>query len=235
MATVQIIPPDRIKVTILTASGNFVPDPRAVETLVQLQAAGGTSSGYNGGTAAVGAAGGGGGNYMEVLFTVPLTMASIAVTLGAPTPTATTQVVNSPASSFGSYITAAGGVRGGIYSTGGTEAQIGAPSSAVASSTAFGALAATILLDIPGGQGTGIMIPRNTDYGFIKGGDGGNSFWGAGGRSDAALYSGIRGFSSVQRNGTGYGFGACGFAFGAVSSLPGLLGGPPRCVITEYF
>jgi hypothetical protein len=235
MATVQMGLPDRIKVTVLTSTANFVPDPRAVETLVQLQAAGGTSSGYNGGTAAAGSSGGGGGNYMEVLFTAPLTMASVAVTLGASTPGANATVINSANSTFGSFMTVAGGVRGWIYSTGGTEAQIGAPFAPVVSSVAFGAQAATIILDMPGGQGTGIMIPRAGDYGFIKGGDGGDSYWGRGGRSDAAIYSGGRGYASVQRDGSGYGWGGQGWAYGSIGNYGSHRGGPARCIITEYF
>ncbi len=237
MATVQVIPPDRVKVTVLSTTGNFVPDPRAVETRVQLQAAGGPSSGWSGSTVACGSSGGGGGGYIEAMFTSPITLASIAVTLGvATTPGTIANPAHSPDSSFGSYLTAAGGVRGSLFATSGTEAMIGAPMGPQSNSATFGALSGTVLLDIPGGQGTGIMIPRAGDYGFIKGGDGGDSFWGTGGRSDAAIYSGSRGFISVQRNGSGYGWGAQGWAWGGtVNAYGGHVGGPARCIITEYF
>jgi len=232
MATINALPPGNIKVTVFSATGSFVPDPRALQTRVQLQAAGGPSTSFtNGSSIAMGCSGGSGGGYIEVLFTAPIVLANVTVTLGVPA----SPGANSPNSTFGTYVTAAGGVRGVVVSTAGTEAMIVAPQTPISNSVAFGALAGTTLVDVRGGQGTGAYIPRRGDYGFLKGGDGGDSVWGYGGRSDAAIFSGSGGYTSAQRNGIGYGFGSPGWAYGSTSAASGTVGGVGRCIVTEYF
>jgi hypothetical protein len=94
----------------------------------------------------------------------------------------------------------------------------------------------TILHNVTGQIAQSGYIPRSADHGFLKGSDGGDSFWGRGGRSDPAIYSGSRtSYRGLPKLGIGYGYGGAGAARGNRAVDRGLDGGEGVVIITEYF
>lgn len=88
-------------------------------------------------------------------------------------------------------------------------------------------------VNILGGEGQNGFGAGNTTTGFAKGGDGGISFWGGGGKggSNASTSTG----SQAGRDGTAYGSGGGGGV--AVATATGVAGGVGKdgiCVVEEY-
>lgn len=227
-----------------TGSHTFTPHPDALATKIEVQAAGGAG----GTTSAVArtngcglANGGNGGNFISVLFEAKIP-SSFPVVVGE-------RGVNSPTQfSIGgaggnvviaTSITCYGG-RGGSVTEGVTAALIyNQPPNGGSNTTNWSVLGAgdpIILHNFKGQTSQSGYIPRYNDHGFIKGGDGGDSFWGRGGRSDPAIYSGARaGYRGIPRAGIGYGYGGAGAARGNRYADRGLDGGEGVVIITEYF
>ena len=94
----------------------------------------------------------------------------------------------------------------------------------------------TELFNVTGQMGQSGYIPRAADHGFLKGGNGGNSFWGDGGYAYEAVYSAVRSsYRSYGQAGAGYGFGASGWASGNPANQGGGASGLGIVIITEYF
>ena len=224
-----------------TGSHTFTPHPDAVVTKIEAQAAGG-AGGTTTSTAATSgcglANGGNGGNFISVLFEQKLLLSSFSVTVGS-------KGLNSSGSGVaggnGGNIVIAGvicyGGRGGQTTSGTTAALIYNQSPNTNNSTNWSVLGNPIILhNVTGQIAQSGYIPREADHGFLKGSDGGDSFWGRGGRSDPAIYSGGRtNFRAIPNAGIGYGYGGAGAARGNRVVDRGLDGGEGVVIITEYF
>lgn len=229
------------KVTRFEADGTFTPDPLAISTKIEIQAAGGSGGWISDTPATDGCAAGtgaNGGNFYSCMVNEPLT-GSVAVVVGGVTPnslSANTVGITGTTSSFGGYLSILGGA-GGQITTGASTSLVSSSPSQPASTTDWGGIDATVLLDLTGQRGTSPWVPRSTDYGLIFGGNGGEAHWGRASRSDPAIYSGNRaGYASINRNGSGYGYGGCGIAVGNRSAnRKGNVGGAGLTIITEYF
>jgi hypothetical protein len=238
----------RTKVTKFEAGVHvFVPDPLAVMTKFEIQAAGGNGgilpSVAAAGTSAGIMAGAGGGSFLSVMITEKIKLPSVRISVGGP-------------KDFPAFVDPKTGVAGEkgddsyIGSSrvgGGNGGGVAAVTAAAVSRTGGAGTGYTFkfeelgqwfeLFRKDGGQSTAGYIPRSVDHSFIKGGDGGNSFWGVAGRSDYAIYSGVRtGYNTVSRDGYGYGFGACGRSYGNMNAYAtGTKGGNGLTIVTEYF
>ena len=201
------------KITRLTdTSGTFTPDPKAIHTIVEVQAAG-ACGGNSSSTTGYCSCNGGGSAGAYVKAEIPQKIAgNVSWTLPATIPmTNTGQIAGfyTPGSAtFGAYITAPSGI--GLVSVsnqGGAGVAIlqGGSVSGLGSVT----LPAIEILRIAGGSGsTGYTVAPNLTNRFIKGGDGGDSVLGTGGRGADAVSG--EGATSVAVAGTGYGYGGAG-------------------------
>ena len=226
------------KITRYTAgSYTFTPDPLAKKTKIEIQAAGGSGGRLysNYGTCSVGS-GGNSGNFYSCMIEEPITT-TLGVTVGGTTgtPGGNGAQGNVGAHSFfGSTQIVGGG--GGIVTYGTAQAVIIASSSQPGSAINWGSLSFTELLNITGQKGTSPWVPRQSDYGHIVGGDGGEAHWGHASRSEVAIYSASRGgYASVNHDGSGYGYGGCGFARGGTQGGVGNYGGAGLTIVTEYY
>jgi hypothetical protein len=223
-----------------TGSHTFTPHPDAVVTKIEAQAAGGAGGTTSNAAATSGcglANGGNGGNFISVLFEEKLLLSSFSVTVGS-------KGVNPSSSGVGgsggniviASITCYGG-KGGQTTVGTTAALILNQNLNSNNNTNWSILGNPIILhNLLGQTAQSGYIPRAADHGFIKGGDGGDSFWGRGGRSDPAIYLGSRsGYRGIPRAGIGYGYGGAGAARGNRFVDRGLDGGEGVVIITEYF
>ena len=235
------IPP---KVTTYSAgSYYFTPASGAVATKIQMQAAGGGGSVTSGVGASLGcsaAAGAGGGNYYEALVNQAFSVSSIYITVPSAVqpPSSTGDGATGGSCTFGSYLAITGG-GGSRQTTGGYLAliyQSHAPNSSVIN---WGNINVTEILNKIGQEGGSPFVPIYNANSLIVGGRGGDSHWGFGSGSEAAIYNGASnprvGYVSVQRAVQGYGGGGAGAAVGNRTATAGTAGGAGRLVITEFF
>ena len=208
-----------INIQTFTSTGTYTPTPGMINCIVELVGGGGAGGGgamTNGSQVSVGC-GGGGGEYAKGLFTASTIGTSQAVTIGAAgTVNSGSTGGNGGTTSLGSLITAIGG-------SGGTTA---GPAVATNSEGTLGGTGGTGgNFRIPGCAGGG-AFGATTPGGFISG-QGGNSFFGAGGISVAPNSAGIAGL--------GYGAGGSGAALQIVQgSNNGGAGTNGIVIITEY-
>jgi len=235
------IPP---KVTAYSAGSHyFIPSAGAVATKIQMQAAGGAGSKTSGVAASWGcaaAAGAGGGNYYEAMVnqTFPASSIHITVPAAAQPPTSTGDGATGGSCTFGSYLSITGG--GGSRQTTGTFYSLiytsYAPNASVVN---WGNINVTEILNKVGQEGGSPFVPYYNVHSLIVGGRGGNSHWGFGSGSEAAIYNGglyprVH-YVSIQRPVQGFGGGGAGVAVGDRAAVRGTPGGAGRAVITEYF
>lgn len=237
----------RTKVTKFEAGEYvFVPDPLAVMTKFEIQAAGGGGGVLPSEGAANYAgimSGAGGGNFLSVIITEKIKLPSVRIFVGGvaqqPPSVDPEKGANGELGDHSyvgnSRVGAGGGC--GVTAVNTTAAAVRTGSTGGSNTLKFDELGSWFeLFRRDGGQGTSGYIPRYNDYGFIKGGNGGNSHWGVASRSDDALFSGSRNsYNSVSRDGYGYGFGACGRSYGNRTGVTGGLGGAGLTIVTEYF
>lgn len=238
----------RTKITRFEAGDHvFVPDPLAVMTKFEIQAAGGgggvlPNEGSSGNYAGI-MSGAGGGNFLSVMITEKIKLPSVRIIVGEraahPTFVDPEKGANGEQGDH-SYVgnsRIAAGNGCGVTAVNTTAAAVRTGNTAGSNALKFDELGDWFeLFRRDGGQGTSGYIPRLGDYAFIKGGNGGNSHWGVASRSDDALYSSSRSsFNSVNRDGYGYGFGACGRSYGNRTGVTGAFGGAGLTIVTEYF
>jgi len=232
------IPP---KVTAYSAgSYYFTPSAGAVATKIQMQAAGGGGSVTSGNGSALGcgaAAGAGGGNYYEAMVNQAFPISSISITVPSAVqpPASTGDGATGGSCTFGSYLSITGG-GGSRQITGGYVALIYQSYAPNASVINWGNINVTEILNKIGQEGGSPFVPYYNVNSLIVGGRGGDSHWGFGSGSEAAIYSASRvGYVSIQRAVQGYGGGGAGAAVGNRTATAGTPGGAGRLVITEYF
>lgn len=184
-----------INVQRFTSSGTWNKPSGASRVLVQVQGSGGAGGGAATTSAGQTSAGAGGeaGAYAESWYDASALTASVTVTIGA----GGTGVVagtgnNGATSSFGAFVSAAGGAGAGFAGASGTVAVFGAARSTQAMTGDFQMAG--------GGGGSGFRLGSTG----ASGGAGGNSWFGRGGASNGPGGTGV--------NGTGYGGGGGGSA-----------------------
>ena len=233
-----VIPPP--KVTIFPAGiHNFYPDSRTKNTKVEIQAAGG-SGGMTGWSTVSNfcsaMSGANGGNFFSFLITSKLSTSAIRVVVGQLTlayPGNASNGRTGVSSEFGTMIIA-GGV--GARTTTGTWTSLIYRALAQSGNTLNSpSFSYKVLKEVKGGRGGVPYVPYHDQKGFIKGGDGGTSQWSTMSRSNAAIYSGYRTtFTSINEDGSGYGYGGCGISCGGSQGHAGNSGGEGLTIITEY-
>jgi len=213
---------------VFTASGTYTPSFGMRSCTVEIAGGGGGS----GGCPATGAfqyavsCGGGGAGYAKVLMTAAQVGASVTVTVGSGGSGGVAGANAGTAggtSTFGSFISAAGGYGGNAGSvSGGTLQVAGTTGGTVTVNTGI------TMLNITGQSASDSLVVAGSGYLITS--HGGGSELGLGGPSTART----GGFAGGI--GTGYGSGPAGVALGpSTAAAAGQSGQPGIIIVTEYF
>lgn len=211
-----------VKKQVFTANGTYTPSTGMKYALLECQGSGGGGGGVTGTAGSVFAAGGGGaGSWSKILVTAADIGASKAVVIGAAGAGGTAGSNNGTAggdAGVGVLCVGKGGAAGG-FSASGTFGSGGA-----------GGVAGTGDLAPPGGRGSPGQLASISTV-FIMGGDGGNAFYGAGGKQSVS----VSGTASAGIAATGFGGGGSGaLAHNTAGTAAGGDGSKGVVYITEY-
>ena len=226
-------------ITMFTSDGTFTPHPLAVKVKVEIQGAGGGGAG----TIALGSnfiacgTGGNSGAYgIGILDVVPTSNVAITVGSGGAGVNGGTGV-NGGNSSFGTNITAEGGLGGLLTNSTAVHIILASASSTNEIVTYSGAAEILSITSSQGGSGWSSRI-ATSDPSHVGGfANGANAPFGNGGIEEAAV-GGLGGQLSIVQPATGFGSGGSGIATNSSTSITAKTGGAGRggfVKITEYF
>lgn len=209
-----------VKKQTFTVSGTYTPSTGMAYCIVEVQAAGGGGGGCS--AAGLNAGGGAAGTYARALLAAVDVGASKTVTIGAAGAAGANTGASGGAGGSSGFGTASAiincqGGGAGSGNTGATGTSGGA--------TGGDASGTGVNLSIPGGYGGfGINLPGSNYHA----GNGGDSFFGAGGAIQ------VLGSAAAGVNGTGYGAGGSGACGAGTTANIGGSGGAGFIIITEY-